>query len=331
VDTSYIVTAERWAGCVVKDTVAVTVKPISIFNLGRDTSLCNEDSLVLTVPAAFSEYAWNIGSSSPAITVKTAGTYSVVAKAANQCYATDTLMVEEIFALPVVNLGDDFNLCLKKQKLLDAGAFKNYNWQDASSDRYASVSNKGIYWVEVRDNNGCAATDTIEIKSVLPPPSNFLPSVDSICQYDNLQLQAQRNYVAYVWSTGATQQNLTIDKSGTFVLSVTDENGCQGSDTIKVVQKDCMYGIYIPSAFTPNNDGKNDLFRAKIFGDVISYQMVLYNRFGQIVFSTRDRFSGWDGSLAGVPPNSGSYIYQVSYQLKGSEPTLEKGTVVLIR
>lgn len=134
-----------------------------------------------------------------------------------------------------------------------------------------------------------------------------------------------------MWSTGAGQPNITVDKTGYYTLTVQDVNGCTGSDTIQIVHKDCLNGVNIPTAFTPNNDGKNDIFRAKAFGDVVSFQLIIYNRLGQTVFVTTDRFAGWDGTLNGLPQNPDTFIYKCVYQLQGRKQVMEKGTVVLIR
>jgi gliding motility-associated-like protein len=239
--------------------------------------------------------------------------------------------VQQVHPLPTVNLGADFNLCTGQEKRLNAGSFKSYNWQNGSTEQYFTVHNKGLYWVKVTDSNNCSATDSVEVKALLSFPSNFLKAVDSICQYDKLQLQPQGSYTSYLWSTGASEPKIIIDKAGTYTLTVTDVNGCKGSDTIRIVQKDCMDGVYIPTAFTPNNDYVNDVFRVKAFGVVISFQLQLYSRLGQLIFSTTDPNKGWDGRLNGLPVDAGTYAYQCTYQIEGSKPGVEKGTVVLIR
>jgi gliding motility-associated-like protein len=139
------------------------------------------------------------------------------------------------------------------------------------------------------------------------------------------------NYAAYNWSTGSNQKDVTVDKPGVYVLTVTDAGGCKGSDTIRIVQKNCISGVYIPTAFSPNNNTVNDVFRAKVFGNLTSFQLQVFNRFGQIVFTTADPARGWDGRFGGIPIDAGTFVYQCAYQLEGSKPTVEKGTITLLR
>jgi gliding motility-associated-like protein len=92
-----------------------------------------------------------------------------------------------------------------------------------------------------------------------------------------------------------------------------------------------MQGLYVPNAFTPNKDGKNDIFRTMLFGPYKSFTFTIYNRWSSIIFSTTDPAKGWDGSVNGVLQESGIFIWTCNYQLQGEESRTEKGTVTLIR
>jgi gliding motility-associated-like protein len=92
-----------------------------------------------------------------------------------------------------------------------------------------------------------------------------------------------------------------------------------------------MKGFYIPTAFTPNNDGTNDLFRPMLFGNVIKYNFIVYNRWGQIVFQTSDLNKAWDGNYKKLQQESDVYIWTCSYQFEGEQIKTEQGTVTVIR
>jgi len=92
-----------------------------------------------------------------------------------------------------------------------------------------------------------------------------------------------------------------------------------------------MDGFYVPSAFTPNNDGKNDIFRPLIFGNVKKYQFTIYNRWGQIVFQTTEIGKGWDGKFGGMQQDPNVFVWTCTYQLEAEEVKHEKGSVTLIR
>lgn len=330
-NSSVIVKAITVEGCHAADSMNVTIIAAPVIKLGADTSICANDSVIINAGNAYTQYRWNTGSSAQRITLKTAGNYSIVAKAANGCYAYDTLVIQQVYKISQVNLGSDFDVCMGEVKRLDAGTFASYKWQDGSAGQYYNAANKGVYSVLVKDNNNCLTTDTILLKDVQPLPANFLKAVDSLCQYDKLNVIPQGSFKNYLWSTGSALPALKVDQPGVYRLSVTDANGCTGSASIRIVSKSCMYGVYIPTAFTPNTDGFNDVFRAKVFGNVLSFQLTIYNRFGEVVFSTNDRYKGWDGNLNGIPQNQGAFVYTCTYHLEGGKPTSEKGTIVLIR
>jgi len=169
------------------------------------------------------------------------------------------------------------------------------------------------------------------VTQLLPLPANFLKAVDTFCKYDKLTIVPVGKYSTYNWSNGTNSTNLITDKPGIYSLTVVDAKGCKGSDTIKVVQKDCLFGIYIPNAFTPNNDGHNEMFRARVYGNVISFNLQVFNRYGQLVFSTKDPYLGWNGMIGGTAASPGNYAWKCEYHLQGSKPTAEKGFVILIR
>ena len=232
---------------------------------------------------------------------------------------------------PVPDLGADRNLCVGGSFTFNPGSFNSYEWQDLTSLPAFTANNTGVYWVTVIDNNGCKASDTVEIKNILPNPSNFLKQTDSVCQYDKLTINVQNSYVQYTWSTGSTQSNVVIDKPGVYTLTVKDNNNCIGKDTIMVVQKNCLTGVMIPTGFTPNGDQLNDIFRARVFGVVESFNLQVFDRWGNLVFKSSDPQQGWNGTIKGLQAGSGVFVWQCTYKLQGEKQGFQKGTVTLIR
>jgi gliding motility-associated-like protein len=231
---------------------------------------------------------------------------------------------------PSPNLGTDKNLCSNLQLTITPGTFAGYLWQDMTTQNNFSITTQGTYWVTVTDTNNCSATDSITITAV-SPPSDFLKDKDSICSYDKITLRSFSNYTNYNWSTGSTQNNVVINSPGQYWLRVTDANGCVGMDTITIYPKQCMIGVYIPTGFTPNGDGKNDLFKASVFGKVKSFKLQVYDRSGMLVFQSADPDIGWDGTFKGRIYSTTTFVWQCSYQLENEEQAYKKGTLTLIR
>jgi len=330
-DTAYYVKAEKTPGCFAYDTVRVHVNVSPLINLGADKSFCSGDSAVFDAGGGFNQYAWSNGSNAQQINVKSAGTFSVIGITAQGCKSYDTVKVLNAFANPVVSLDHTDFLCTGNSRILDAGNFSSYLWNDGSTQQKIIVKNVGTYAVQVTDNNGCKGSDTVRVTTILPLPSDFLPDDTLLCSYDKLTLSPLRPYNSYQWNNSATASSITVSQPGTYWLQVKDAQGCVGRDSIIINAKDCMKGCYVPTAFTPNHDGKNDLFRPLLFGKVKKYSFSIYNRWGQVVFQTTELNRAWDGRVAGLEQDPNVFAWVCSYQFEGEEVKTERGTVMLIR
>ena len=90
--------------------------------------------------------------------------------------------------------------------------------------------------------------------------------------------------------------------------------------------------FYVPSGFTPNNDGLNDCFSVKYWGPAVAFDMSIYNRWGQLIYYSKNINSCWDGTLNGIPQPVGTYVYRISVLSKCSNGLIyKKGTLVLRR
>jgi gliding motility-associated-like protein len=258
------------------------------------------------------------------------GTYTDTLQSAIGCDSIVTTFLT-VKPKPLPNLGPDQSLCSNVQLNITPGAFSNYRWQDGSDANSITISSQGTYWVTVTDNFGCTATDTLKIPSIVPVPSNFLNKSDSICRYESLKLLSSNAYPSYQWSDGSTGREKIITQPGAVWLTVTDQNGCSATDTMMVFAKQCIEGFSIPTAFTPNGDGKNDDFKPLLFGKVMKYRFAIYNRWGAMIFHTTDPDKAWDGRVGSTIQSTTTFAWSCYYQLEGQAPKNEKGTVILIR
>jgi gliding motility-associated-like protein len=330
-DTCYFIKAEQTPGCFAYDTVRVSVNHSPQIDLGADKSFCSGDSAVFNAGSGFGSYLWNNGTSSQKTTVKNAGSYSVVGITAEGCKSYDTVRVVNVFSNPIVYLDHSGSLCEGTTRVLDAGSFSSYLWNNGSRLRTLTISDIGMYVVEVSDNNGCIGRDSTTLTTLLPLPKGFLPMDTAVCSYGSFELRAPNGYSAYFWNNGASASSITIRQPGVYWLQVKDNNNCTGKDTIVVNPKDCMKGFYIPSAFTPNGDGRNDIFRPMLFGNVKRYQFAVYNRWGEVIYLTTELSKGWNGKFDSSTQDTNVFVWSCTFQLEGEEIKTEKGTVVLIR
>lgn len=232
---------------------------------------------------------------------------------------------------PIVSLDKTSTLCSGDVRKLDAGIFSSYLWSDGSAGRFLSVENAGTYYVFVTDNKGCTASDTATITKIFRSPSQFLPADTSICSTSSLTVRSLYKYNSYLWSSGVNTSSINITEPGTYWLAVEDDNQCKGRDTLIIKPRSCFSGFYIPNAFTPDNNGRNDYFRPTIGGVLSEYQFTIYNRWGQLIFITKEAGKGWDGKSNGILQDENVFIWTCRYRLAGSEAKFEKGTFILIR
>ena len=123
---------------------------------------------------------------------------------------------------------------------------------------------------------------------------------------------------------------VTLDHDAQFVLTTTTAIGCATSDTVKFK----VYigpELYVPSAFSPNSDGANDLFKFIAVGMKSVDLFQVYNRYGQIVYSSTAIMNGWDGRLNGVKQPSGTYVWMIKGTDLTGTPHFKRGTVTLVR
>ena len=134
--------------------------------------------------------------------------------------------------------------------------------------------------------------------------------------------------VSYSWSNGVTGFSQYVKEPGNYTLTATRKD-CRSAGTVKVGLLKCP-GIYVPSAFTPNNDGRNDMIRSIMAGIKLDYFKV-YSRWGQLVFQTATPMAGWDGLFNGQPQANGVYIYTVNATDDAGKKITKNGTFVLLR
>jgi len=157
-----------------------------------------------------------------------------------------------------------------------------------------------------------------------------------LCDTTTLTLDPSlRTAIHYSWQDGSTNPTLQVNQSGSYSLEVTDVNGCIKKDSINITIQNCDdCSLFIPSAFTPNNDGLNDLFKARAECPNVGLQnfsLSVYNRWGQLVFLTNDINDGWDGTYRNKGLDQGVYVYLVKYSFKQAKLRLQKGTITLVR
>lgn len=178
----------------------------------------------------------------------------------------------------------------------------------------------------------CGAVDTItENVTIYQNPQVNLGSDTVIFQGNQIVLDAGDDMHDYLWNDGSRYQYLYIADTGTYWVEVV-KNSCRAYDTINI--KMVPVKVLFPNAFSPNNDGVNDIFRARITGIVYDFQMAIYNRYGQRVFYVNNISFGWDGTYKGIKCPVDTYLLEAIYIIsndKKQEKKIITGYLHLIR
>jgi gliding motility-associated-like protein len=307
------------------------------FTLGPDFSKCNNDTVELKATGGFTNYQWNaagFNAAGPADSIELVDPgqntgYTVTAEKWAGC-AVQAAVEVIVKPAPQVDLGADTAICFGKDLVLNAataGINATYLWQDGSTGPEYTVARAGNYIATVT-LDGCSSTDTIAVSYIGPPEFTLGPDT-TLCQGQEFGLQPTVSYAgSYQWQDGSSKNYYLVRDTGLYTLSVSNTCGTANS-AIKVVPGLCY--LVMPSAFTPNGDGRNDIFRVKYPLSVTRFRMVIYNRWGMQVFQTNNIGEGWDGTFHNAPQPTDTYVWYISLVdiNKGAENA--KGTVMLIR
>ena len=288
-------------------------------------------------------YLWN---TSPAQTNPTAinlsaGNYYVTITSPGACSVDATIdLVAPIFVLKdtVQQPGCLFPSGKIELKILDGLRPFSFNWLPAvSTDSIATSLLPGLYKVIVKDARNCSETRNYTIATLPQPVVQFSAIRSSNC--DGLHLgSAVATAIGgtapfqFLWKTNPLQTNDTAINliPGNYSVKITDANGCQTIDSVNIGLTGICDDVFFPNAFTP--EGNNKTFGP--LGNVIemtNYAINIYNRFGQLVFTTNNPLQKWDGTYKGSRQNPGTYVWQANYLYKKTIRRLAKGTITLLR
>lgn len=351
VTTTYFANYEESRGCSNIDSVVVRVVSQVRLRMPSDTTICLTDSLVLNPSSDALHYQWTPSASlvldidkSPTAIPTGNTTYQVVASI-GKCNTRGSVNVRTV-PYPIAYAGEDTAICVNTSTQLQASGGSKYEWQPAAflsnnqiPNPTASPASSIQYVVKVNELLGCPkpAYDTVLVK-VIVPLVDAGPRDTAIVVDQPLQLFAQSEAENFLWtpSTGLNNpfiQNpvalLTSDQE--YVVRIVAEGGCIDTDTIMVKVYKLKPGFYVPNAFTPNNDGLNDILKPIAIGLKSMKYFNVYNRTGKLIFTTRHIGEGWDGMFKGRTQDTDTFAWTAEGVDYLGNPIIDKGTFTLIR
>lgn len=245
---TYTVTVTNGFGCPGSDTEVLTVHPNPVPNITGNTNVCSGFSTVFNGGGPYAIYLWNTNATTPTISTGTGGTYTVTVTDANGCTGTDTETLT-VHPNPVPAITGNNAVCSGQSTIFNAGAYATYNWSTSATTPTISVNTAGTYTVTVTDVNGCVGTDT-EVLTVHPNPVPNITGNNVVCNGFSTTFNAGLYSGGYSWNNGLTTQTISVNTAGTYTVTVTDGNGCTGTDT---------YSLTVNPNPVPNISGNPDV------------------------------------------------------------------------
>lgn len=322
-------------GCTTYTDTIVILPVLSSFTLGKDTVICAAQTITLNAPAGH-QYLWSTGETTGTIDITIPGTYwCSVDFGCNT--AADTIILYPSTA-PLSFDIPDRQLCTANLPVVISAPVSSsaYLWSNGATTASASFAALGICWLRTLNSCGDKSfTDTFTILSLAPPLNRIsLGNDTSNCIFDyfldTLTLNAPVEAGSTIlWSTGSDQPSIRVFNPGIYWVSIS--NACYtANDTLYI--RGCgdreVPKIGIPNAFTPNGDGKNDVFSIQYLPQqVVSFTLKIYNRYGQMIRELKAAGDYWDGANYEI----GAYYYLLLYKDVTGKEYKQKGDVNLIR
>ncbi|HEX7904763.1 MAG TPA: gliding motility-associated C-terminal domain-containing protein [Chitinophagaceae bacterium] len=319
-----------------------------------DTTICEGSSVQLQIVSNAVQYSWspatglnNSSIRNPIATPVTTTTYTVTLTSGS-CTVQATVTIN-VNAAPIPDAGIDGFICIGQTYQLNASGGIEFSWTPSTFLNSAVIQNpvsqpdKTItYALSVKDAKGCSSLipDNVTVNIIPPINVKTFPFDTIVHSGDQFQLLAVSPANNYTWTPSAGLSNPTIANpvvtAGAvgdvvvYKVTSTTNAGCNGEGFVRIrVFKGP--DLYVPTGFTPNGDGLNDKFFPLPVGIKVIRSFKVFNRWGQIVYSTSTINAGWDGKFGGRDQANGVYVWMVEGLTKDNKVITKRGTVTLVR
>lgn len=334
-----------YLGCEATASFTAVEVPLPVIDLGPDFGVCEGEAVVLEAVVPGADWIqWNGLQFGETFNVYGPGTI-VVEASVDGCTNTDEIAVD-FYPSPEFDLGPDQQHCFGQSvvlEALDVPANTEVTWWPNNVQANPIVVNSTATYVAQASLGGCVYTDSINV-AFAAPYAPGLPEAFELCLGQTAVLTADPAdplfTTWYAWEPGGNGLSVEVDHEGTYVFSAGNACGTW-NQTVEVAVEDCDCSVFVPSAFTPNNDGRNDRFIPQMSCEPVDYSFELLDRWGVRFFYTEDPNEGWIGE---VPDGEGDdrpffgqqdlYIYRVVavFEANGvARHQVHTGQVLLLR
>ncbi len=340
----------------IKQSIEIFSSPL--VDAGTDTLACAGSKVSLNATGA-SGYIWQnnpdlscTNCANPVATPSQSAIYYVIGTT-NGCSASDSVAVK-VQTKELINVQPStYAVCVGASVQLTASGTDLYSWSPAAglnnttiANHAASPSASTVYTVAGTDSNACFSDKATVNINVNPLPSVNIPN--NIVQLPAgstylLQGVASPDVQTWQWLPKAglscydcPSPIATVYNTSTYIVTVYNTNGCSSSDSITLIALCNNDIMFVPNAFTPNNDGMNDYFFPNSKSNVTIESLSIYNRWGQKVFENKNfpvntYSGGWNGKYKDQDQNPDVYVYVMTFKCLNGNRVTRKGNITLLR
>ena len=313
-------------GCQYSDEVEITEIMYPVVNMEDSISFCPGSSVTIAAPGAYDNIFWSNGDNSAETSISTEGLYTV--NVFNEsCGTSDTFFVYQVM-MPYFELGADREICEGESLTIDVGI--EGQWGNGTVSSQIIISQEGTYTFTVEEA-GCFVSDQVYVEVNELPHYEFV-TPQYACIGENHILQPTGVNASYfVWEDGQIGETLSVDAPGNYYVIAYNECGSTIAN-VEVIFQDCEGLVFIPNCFTPDGDGINDVWMV-VGTDIISMKLKIFNRWGDIVYSSNQLNPVWTGGYKDgeyyLP--DGIYFFDLEMILARGETVTREGSIRMLR
>ncbi len=318
-----------YLGCYIDTFASVVFASTSAIKLPDDTTLCEGDTLFITPAITATKYYWSNGDTTKSTKIYSSGVFWLSASF-NGCFQSDTIKVK-VIAKPLAASVAKVFVCEGAPATISVPVAigNNFQWWDGNTLKSRTFLDTGWHHYEIR--NACfLLKDSAYTGYYIDSRKDSIARLEICFEDDSVLFLTARSSSSYRWEPeNTTTQTTPIKKYGWHRVLLTDSGGCKDIDSFYIQRKCSDDTLLIPNAFSPNHDGKNEVFKPS-FVRHVNYELRIYDRWGEELYKTNSIMEGWDGQYHGAPAPEDVYIYIVEVSGFGVFREL-KGTFHLLR
>ncbi len=338
---NYVVEVTDTNNCIGRDTILIENQILDI-DLPQNFYTCANENVILTPNAIhplITKFKWNTNENNNFISANVAGKYWLTGTSNENCTVTDTTELISVPYPQILFVGDSIACigdAIEINIITDA---QNFSWNNGANERFVTITQSGWY--------GVTAINQIEDKICLTKDSTFVnfyeyPKLEKtpkefFCFEFGDSFEIHTNIISrfYKWEINepTNQQFLTVYREGNYLLEAYNHPLCKINDVIEV-EEVCPMRLYVPNAFTPNDDNLNETFKP-VAVNFIEYEIFIFNRWGELIYHSNTIENPWDGMYKGNLVQQDVYVWLINISGLNNDLKMEKkqvtGTVTLYR